>query len=173
MTGELMQKHFEPIFLRLCQYWMGFDLKLEEINFHEELQSRVVKHSEIPDLIRQMALETINCILQTSLQIYTDGSRCDGGISGSGVHILTPTGVMDIKIKNPNFCSVFRLELITIRRGLQYACETEVQYQDIWILTESHASVQHLSNWTSIGNQTSLNIRNLLDRISSNHPVHF
>ncbi|GFX10009.1 uncharacterized protein TNCV_4101481 [Trichonephila clavipes] len=54
---------------------VGFDLKLEEINFHGELLSRVVKHSEIPDLIRQLALKTINCISRTSLQIYTDGSR--------------------------------------------------------------------------------------------------
>ncbi|GFY00949.1 hypothetical protein TNCV_1363551 [Trichonephila clavipes] len=40
---------------------VSFDLKLEEINFHEELLSRVVKQSEIPDLVRQLALE-INCI---------------------------------------------------------------------------------------------------------------
>ncbi|GFU64002.1 RNase H domain-containing protein [Trichonephila clavipes] len=58
-------------------------------------------------------------------------------------------------------------------RGLQYACETEVQFQDVWILTDSRASVQSLSNWTSIGNQTSLDILNLIDRISSNHCVHF
>ncbi|GFV45798.1 RNase H domain-containing protein [Trichonephila clavipes] len=113
------------------------------------------------------------CISHTSLQIYTDGSRGDGEISGSGVHILTPTGVMDIKIKNPVFCSVFRLKLTAIRRGLQYACETEVQFQDAWILTDSRASVQHLSNWTSIGDQTSLDILNLLNRISFNHRVHF
>ncbi|GFV91661.1 hypothetical protein TNCV_4762261 [Trichonephila clavipes] len=49
-------------------------------------------------------------------------------------------------------------ELIAIRRGIQYACETEVQFQNVWILTDSRASVQHLSNWTSIGDQTSLDI---------------
>ncbi|GFV19156.1 transposable element Tcb2 transposase [Trichonephila clavipes] len=128
---------------------VGFDLKLEEIDFLEELLSRAVKNSEIPDLIRQLALETINCIPQTSLLIYTDGSRGDEGIS------------------------VFRSELIAIRRGLQYACKTDVQFQDVWILNDSRASVQHLSNWTSIGDQTSLDILNLLDRISSNHRVHF
>ncbi|GFW40849.1 hypothetical protein TNCV_4368971 [Trichonephila clavipes] len=41
---------------------VGSDLKLEEVNFHEELLSRVDKHSEIPDLIRQLALETRNYI---------------------------------------------------------------------------------------------------------------
>ncbi|GFT52842.1 putative RNA-directed DNA polymerase from transposon BS [Trichonephila clavipes] len=96
-----------------------------------------------------------------------------GGISGSEVHIITPTGVMDIKIKNPNFCSVFRSELTAVRRGLQYACETQVQFQDVWILTDSRASIQHPSNWKSIGDQTSLDILNLLDWISSNHCVHF
>ncbi|GFV14178.1 RNase H domain-containing protein [Trichonephila clavipes] len=79
-------------------------------------------------------------------QIYTDGSRRDGGISGSGVHVLTPTGVMDIKIKNLNFCSVFKPELIAIRKGL---------------------------HWTSIGDKTSLEILNILDRISFNHCGHF
>ncbi|GFY12106.1 hypothetical protein TNCV_4976061 [Trichonephila clavipes] len=38
------------------------------------------------------------------------------------------------------------------------------------ILTNSIASVQHLSNWTSIGDQTSLDI---LNRTFSNHRVHF
>ncbi|GFW19766.1 hypothetical protein TNCV_3560701 [Trichonephila clavipes] len=37
---------------------LSFDLKLEEINFHEELLSRVVKHSEIPELIRQEMTRT-------------------------------------------------------------------------------------------------------------------
>ncbi|GFW32082.1 hypothetical protein TNCV_2601081 [Trichonephila clavipes] len=54
-----------------------------------------------------------------------------------------------------------------------FACEVEVQFQDVWILTNSHVSVWHLSNWTSIGDQISLDILNLLDRISPNHSVHF
>ncbi|GFV05680.1 RNase H domain-containing protein, partial [Trichonephila clavipes] len=145
-------------------------LKLEKINFHEELLSRVVKHSEIPDLIRQLALKTISCIPQTSLQIYTDGSKGDGGIS---VQLLTSSAVMDNKIKYTNFCSVFKPALIDIRRGFQYACETEVQFEDVWILTDSRASVQHLSNWTYIEDQTSVDIINLLGRISSNYRVHF
>ncbi|GFW78785.1 RNase H domain-containing protein [Trichonephila clavipes] len=66
-----------------------------------------------------------------------------------------------------------RSELIAIRRGLQFVCETDVQFQDVWILTDSHASELYLTNWTCIGDMTSLNILNLLDRISSNHRVHF
>ncbi|GFU33142.1 uncharacterized protein TNCV_4156641 [Trichonephila clavipes] len=52
-------------------------------------------------------------------------------------------------------------------------CETKVQFQDVWILNESRVSVQYLSNWTSTGHQTSLDILNLLDRIFSNHRVYF
>ncbi|GFW03811.1 hypothetical protein TNCV_2539221 [Trichonephila clavipes] len=68
-------------FYYLTKTLVGFDLKLEEINFHEELLSRVVKHSDIPDLIKQLELETINCIPQTSLQIKTDRRRGDRVIS--------------------------------------------------------------------------------------------
>ncbi|GFV92319.1 hypothetical protein TNCV_3949291 [Trichonephila clavipes] len=103
---------------------------------------------------------------------YTYCSRGDSGISCSEVHILTPTEIMDIKIKPPNLGSVFRSALIAMRRGLQFACETEFQFQDVWILTDSRASVQHISNWTPIRDHTSRDILNL-DRIYSNHRVHF
>ncbi|GFT06288.1 hypothetical protein TNCV_2990591 [Trichonephila clavipes] len=39
-------------------FFESFDLK-QEVSFHEELLTRVVKHSDIPDLIRHLALETI------------------------------------------------------------------------------------------------------------------
>ncbi|GIY39133.1 hypothetical protein CEXT_86311 [Caerostris extrusa] len=59
------------------------------------------------------------------------------GISGSGVYIPTPTGAMEFKNKNPNFCPVFRSELIAIRKGLQYAVQAGNHFQDIWIFTDS------------------------------------
>ncbi|GFU99508.1 hypothetical protein TNCV_4763691 [Trichonephila clavipes] len=46
-----------------------------------------------------MALKTINNIPQISLQIFADGSRVVGEISSSGVHILTPTKVRNIRSK--------------------------------------------------------------------------
>ncbi|GFT66577.1 hypothetical protein TNCV_2737711 [Trichonephila clavipes] len=46
-------------------------------------------------------------------------------------------------------------ELIAIRRDWQFPCETEVHFQNGWILTDSHASVQHLPTWTSIEDQSS------------------
>ncbi len=42
----------------------------------------------------------------------------DGGISDRGVHIPTTTGAVEFKIKNPDFRSVFRSELVVIKRGL-------------------------------------------------------
>ncbi|GFT19642.1 hypothetical protein TNCV_2535101 [Trichonephila clavipes] len=69
--------------------------------------------------------------------------------------------------------AVFSSLPVDIRRDLQFTCETYVQFEDVWIRSDSHASVQHLSNWTSFGDQTSLDILNLLGRISSDHRVHF
>ncbi|GFU15680.1 RNase H domain-containing protein [Trichonephila clavipes] len=136
--------------------------------------SDVEPHSlSFTGVVNQLALETINGIPQSSLKIYTDGSRGDKGISGSGVYIPTPSGALEFKIKNPNYCSVFRSELIAIRRGMQCASQLEDRFQEIWILTDSRASIQHLANWGDIGDQTSLDILSLLHDLSSGHSIHF
>ncbi|GFS72493.1 putative RNA-directed DNA polymerase from transposon BS [Trichonephila clavipes] len=88
----------------------GAGLELDGIYFHDQLLTSVTKNSEIPALVNQLALETINGIPQSSLKIYTDGSR------------------------------VFRSELIAIRRGLQCAAQLEDRFQEIWVLTDSQAS---------------------------------
>ncbi|GFU42983.1 putative RNA-directed DNA polymerase from transposon BS [Trichonephila clavipes] len=121
----------------------GAGLELDGIYFHAQLLTSVIKSSEIPALVNQLALETINGIPQSSLKIYTDGSR------------------------------VFRSELIAIRRGLQYAAQLEDRFQEIWILTDSRDSIQHLANWGDIGDQTSLDILSLLHDLSSGHSIHF
>ncbi|GFX15679.1 RNase H domain-containing protein [Trichonephila clavipes] len=66
-----------------------------------------------------------------------------------------------------------RSELIAIRRGLQCAAQLEDRFQEIWILTDSRASIQHLANWGDIGDQTSLDILSLLHDLSSGHSIHF
>ncbi|GFX98801.1 putative RNA-directed DNA polymerase from transposon BS [Trichonephila clavipes] len=132
----------------------GAGLEQDGIYFHDQLFTSVTKSSEIPALVNQLALETINGIPQSSLKIYTDGSRGEKGISGSGVYIPTPFGALAFKIKKPNYCSVFRSELIAIRRGLKCAAQLEDRFQEIWILTDSRASIQHLANWGDIeGNE--------------------
>ncbi|GFX48349.1 dolichyl pyrophosphate Man9GlcNAc2 alpha-1,3-glucosyltransferase [Trichonephila clavipes] len=179
--------------------FIGAGLELDGIYFHDQLLTSVTKSSEIPALVNQLALETINGIPQSSLKIYTDrsrgekgisgsgvyiltplgpwnlklGSRGEKGISGNGVYILTPSGALEFKIKNPNYCSFFRSELIAIRRGLQCAAQLEDRFQETWILTDSRASIQHLANWGDVGDQTSLDILSLLHDLSSGHSIHF
>ncbi|GFS93528.1 uncharacterized protein TNCV_1982271 [Trichonephila clavipes] len=136
----------------------GAGLELDGIYFHDQLLTSVTKNAEIPALVNQLPLETINGIPQYSLKIYTYGSRGQKGILGSGVYIPTPSGALEFKIKNPNYCSAFRSELISIKRGLQRASQLEDRFQEIWILTDSQASIQHLANWGDIGVQTSLDI---------------
>ncbi|GBM50327.1 hypothetical protein AVEN_142337-1 [Araneus ventricosus] len=49
-------------------------------------------------------------------------------------------------MSDSDFCSVFRTELIAIDEGLDslssFSCSNE-----IWILTDSKSSIQHLANW--------------------------
>ncbi|XP_055924407.1 uncharacterized protein LOC129956512 [Argiope bruennichi] len=68
---------------------------------------------------------------------------------------------------------VFRSELIAIRRDLQYVVQVEEHFQDTRILTDSRTSIQHLSNWGIVIDQTSLDILNLLDTFSPGHAIHF
>ncbi|GFX35851.1 RNase H domain-containing protein [Trichonephila clavipes] len=151
----------------------GAGLELDGIYFHDQLFNSVTKSSEIPALVNQLALETINGIPQSSSKIYTDGSRGEKGISGSRVYIPTPSGALEFKIKNPNYCSVFRSELIAIRRDLHCASQLEDQFQEIWILTDSRASIQYLAYWGDFGDQTSLDILSHLHDLSSGHSIHF
>ncbi|GFT77573.1 uncharacterized protein TNCV_4009211 [Trichonephila clavipes] len=92
-----------------------------------------------------MIQRIIHDILHVTLKIYTDGSMSDCGISGSGMHIETPDGTFDIKIKNIKYFSAFRSELIAIYKGLRFIdTASDLVIRDIWILTGSRASIQHL-----------------------------
>ncbi|GFW99190.1 RNase H domain-containing protein [Trichonephila clavipes] len=113
----------------------GAGLELNGIYFHDQLLTSVTKSSEIPALVNQLALETINGIPQSSLENLYRRKK------GS--------------------------KLVVIRRGLQCAAQLEDSFQEIWILTDSRASIQHLANWGDIGDQTSLDILSLLHDLSS------
>ncbi len=52
----------------------------------------------------------------------------------------SPTGSVEFKSKNPDFCLVFRSELIVIKRGLQYANQVDDQFHGIEILTDRRDS---------------------------------
>ncbi|GFY31168.1 RNase H domain-containing protein [Trichonephila clavipes] len=40
------------------------------------------------------------------------------------------------------------------------------------MLTDSRSSIQHLSNWPSIGDSTSSSILHLFQQLSDRHPIH-
>ncbi|GFV49455.1 RNase H domain-containing protein, partial [Trichonephila clavipes] len=73
---------------------------------------------------------------------------------------------------DPSSCAA-RTPHTAIRRGLQCAAQLEDHFQEIWILTDCRASIQHLANWGDIGDQTSLDILSLLHDLSSGHSIHF
>ncbi|GBO39804.1 hypothetical protein AVEN_225410-1 [Araneus ventricosus] len=110
----------------------------------------------VPDFLKQLALEIINSIPLNDIKIYTDGSKTDKQ-AGSGICIETPCDKYSIEQRNPDFCSVFQSELLAIDVGLE-TIMSESNFGDLWILTDSHSSIQHLKNWTYIGDKTSLSI---------------
>ncbi|GFW01982.1 uncharacterized protein TNCV_1148621 [Trichonephila clavipes] len=113
-------------------------------------------------------------IPHSALKIHTDGSMSDGGISGSGVHIETLDGTFNLKIRNINYCSVFRSELIAIYKGLKFInIASDLVFRDIWSLTDSRDCIQHLYHWTTVGDMTSLNILDIVVRFSSRHSICF
>ncbi|GFU86789.1 uncharacterized protein TNCV_477761 [Trichonephila clavipes] len=92
----------------------------------------------------------------------------DGGISRNGVHIETPDSTFDIKIRDINNRSFLGLNLLQFIKGLLFVVTaSDLVFRDIWILTDSRASIQHLSRWTIIGDMASLNILNIVVRLSS------
>ncbi|GFW44604.1 RNase H domain-containing protein [Trichonephila clavipes] len=45
-------------------------------------------------------------------------------------------------------------------------------FSEIWILIDSRSSIQHLSNWPSIGDSTSRSILQFFQQLSDRHPIH-
>ncbi|GBO28484.1 hypothetical protein AVEN_224663-1, partial [Araneus ventricosus] len=71
----------------------------------------------------------------------------------------------------PDFCSVFRSELIAIDEGLDSL--SSLSYSDeIWILTDSRSSIQHLANWHRVRDSTGMNILNKLKSLSVSYRIH-
>ncbi|GFW69737.1 RNase H domain-containing protein [Trichonephila clavipes] len=63
-------------------------------------------------------------------------------------------------------------ELTAIKLGLE-AIINESDYGELWILSDSRSSLQHLNNWTQVGDKTSISILHNLKLISKHHDVHF
>ncbi|GBN10807.1 hypothetical protein AVEN_239882-1 [Araneus ventricosus] len=91
------------------------------------------------------------------------------------VGFLTASGtlreVREIKLRNPDNCSVFRSELLAIEAGLE-AILNENNYGAVWILSDSRSSIQHLKDWNNVGDRTGISILKLLRHIGVDHEVH-
>ncbi|GFW40670.1 putative RNA-directed DNA polymerase from transposon BS [Trichonephila clavipes] len=83
---------------------------LPRVLFKPEMGAHTSKNQDPPEYLRQLTLEIINKIPAAAMQIYTDGSKDDRNSRGSGIFIKAPNCSHNIKIRNPDFCFVFRSE---------------------------------------------------------------
>ncbi|GFT35719.1 RNase H domain-containing protein [Trichonephila clavipes] len=135
------------------------------VEFREELLTSTTKHNSHPELLRQLALETINDITDQALIVYTDGSRSDTGRAGSGTFSNTPGNDVKISIRNPDHCFFFTSEHIANSSALN-------SYKgSIWILTDSRSSIQYLKNWPKIMDSTGVAILSKLVRLGQRKQV--
>ncbi|GFT24042.1 putative RNA-directed DNA polymerase from transposon BS [Trichonephila clavipes] len=74
--------------------------------------------------------------------------------------------------KNPDFGSVFRSELIAIDEALRII-KTVISPDEIWILCDSRSAIQYLSDWTNVGDKTSVSIFKNLKELSQQHEIYF
>ncbi|GFV95214.1 RNase H domain-containing protein [Trichonephila clavipes] len=103
--------------------------------------------SDHPKLLKQLALEVIDGIPLDAAKIYTDGSKGETNTTGSGVLIELPGRAIKFQRRNADHASVFRTELIAIMCGVSFINNIkDLAFSEIWILTDSRSSIQHLSN---------------------------
>ncbi|GFW83076.1 hypothetical protein TNCV_4605031 [Trichonephila clavipes] len=73
---------------------------LPRVHFKPEMGAHTSKNQDPPEYLRQLALEIINKIPATAMQIYTDGSKDEQNSWGSGIFIKAPNCSHNIKIRN-------------------------------------------------------------------------
>ncbi|GBM03393.1 putative RNA-directed DNA polymerase from transposon BS, partial [Araneus ventricosus] len=67
---------------------------LDRVSFNDQLLSSAPKHTQHPEMMRQLSLELINNISSQALVLYTDGSKSDSGRTGSGVYAKAEDGLV-------------------------------------------------------------------------------
>ncbi|GBM85041.1 hypothetical protein AVEN_248971-1 [Araneus ventricosus] len=145
---------------------------LDKISFSDQLLTSAPKHTQHPEMMRQLSLELINNIPSQSLVLYTDGSKSDSGRTGSGVYAKAEDGlVFRCRFRNPDNCSVFRSELLAIREASNLALHFE--NSDIYILTDNKSSIQYLKNWPEIREKTGQEIISKIATLSQKSIVCF
>ncbi|GBM34661.1 hypothetical protein AVEN_122055-1 [Araneus ventricosus] len=66
---------------------------LDKVSFNDQLLPSVSRHTQHPEMMRQLSLEVINNISSRALVLYTDGSKSDKGRTGSGVYARAEDGL--------------------------------------------------------------------------------
>lgn len=97
------------------------------------------------------------------------GDRKLGDHADSGIYIEKPGQNLSLHLRNLDFSPVFKIEFIAIEQGLE-AILNECDFGDLWIILDSRNSLQHLNNWITVGDKTSISI--LLKLITNLHDVH-
>ncbi|GFT86654.1 RNase H domain-containing protein [Trichonephila clavipes] len=138
---------------------------LPRVHFKPEMGAHTSKNQDPPEYLRQLALEIINKIPATAMQIYTDGSKDEQNSCGSGIFIKAPNCSHNIKIRNSDFCSVFRSELIAIDEALRII-KAMTSPDEIWILCDSEV----LSNTLATGQMLETKHRSQFLKILKNFP---
>ncbi|GFV86859.1 hypothetical protein TNCV_3965891 [Trichonephila clavipes] len=77
----------------------------------------------------------------------------------------------NIKIRNSDFCSVLDPGLIAIDEALRII-KTMIISDEIWILCDSRSAIQHLSDWTNVGDKTWVSILKNLKELSQQHEIY-
>ncbi|GFX17340.1 probable RNA-directed DNA polymerase from transposon BS [Trichonephila clavipes] len=70
-------------------------------------------------------------------------------------------------------CDAIKIYTDGSRLDDRAAIINESDYGELWILSDSRSSLQHLHNWTQVGDKTSISILHNLKLISKHHDVHF
>ncbi|GFU70865.1 hypothetical protein TNCV_1005451 [Trichonephila clavipes] len=97
------------------------------------------------------------------MQIYTDGSKDEQKLAVASLLIVLIISKLGIR----TFVLFFRSELIAIDEALRII-KTMTSPDEIWILCDSRSAIQHLSDWTNVGDKTSVSILKILKNFPSN-----
>ncbi|GFX51273.1 RNase H domain-containing protein [Trichonephila clavipes] len=144
---------------------------LDGVFIHPELSAHVIKQTDLPAYLKQLALERIGDIPIDVVQVYKDGSRDDYYRSGSGIYIKSQDHILRIQRRNPNGSSIFRSELIGIDEALGSLASLQ-NGKETWILSDSRSAIQHLSNWQSVRDNVGVSILTKFKRLSTSHQIH-
>ncbi|GFV34688.1 RNase H domain-containing protein [Trichonephila clavipes] len=139
------------------------------------------------DLLRAESVNGRGPVLEYGSQIYFSASRTNlaklDRVQSSAARIITgmrhscPTDlvlfeadIMPLDLRRKLLLS--KSELIAIDEALRII-KTMTSPDEIWILCDSRSAIQHLSDWTNVGDKTSVSIHKNLKELSQQHEIYF